>query len=176
MKLQEEKYRNLFVKEFSANEIQYDNEFKRIIKENSDSDDLRLRFYHAVFEKLINQIKTEFSENENYRYFINTRYNLFITALKGDNIDTTKLDNELEELNSEISKNNHSKKNNFVYQPDNKIYNLNTKYGRKKAREQAQRNYINGTPEYRQEIDNMKAIAWTIIIIIAVIIYLIKNI
>ncbi|MGE9311084.1 hypothetical protein ACLOAU_05540 [Niabella sp. CJ426] len=51
-----------------------------------------------------------------------------------------------------------------------KQYNLNTKYGRRKAREQAQYNYDNGTPEYRDDIDSMKTIAWLVIIVIAIIV------
>lgn len=51
-----------------------------------------------------------------------------------------------------------------------KQYNLHTKYGRRKAREQARYNYDNGTPEYRADIDHMKTIAWLVIIVIAVIV------
>ena len=54
--------------------------------------------------------------------------------------------------------------------PQRKQYNVHTKYGRGKAREQAQYNYDNGTPEYRSDIDNMKTIAWLVIIVIAVIV------
>ncbi|MBO9592405.1 MAG: hypothetical protein J7599_05795 [Niabella sp.] len=51
-----------------------------------------------------------------------------------------------------------------------KPYNPNTKYGRRKLREQAHYNYVNGTPEYRKDIDNIKAIVWVVIIAIVIII------
>jgi len=55
-----------------------------------------------------------------------------------------------------------------------KQYNPNTKYGRKKALEQARRNYANGTPEYQNDIDNIKIVLWIIVIIVAIIFYIIK--
>jgi hypothetical protein len=45
---------------------------------------------------------------------------------------------------------------------ENKNYNLNSKYGRRKAREQAARNYQNGSQEYRDGVDSAKA--WFVII------------
>jgi len=53
-----------------------------------------------------------------------------------------------------------------------KQYNLNTKYGRKKAREQAAQNYANMTPEQQAEHDNMGCLVTIIIIgIVAIIIF-----
>jgi uncharacterized membrane protein YvbJ len=61
----------------------------------------------------------------------------------------------------------------------NRNYNLNTKYGRKKAREQAHYNYTNGTPEYRDEIDKIKGCVWAVIIVgmilFGILIYLTKG-
>lgn len=51
-----------------------------------------------------------------------------------------------------------------------KPYNPNTKYGRRKLRDQAHYNYVNGTPEYRREVDNIGAIVWVVIIAIVIII------
>lgn len=51
-----------------------------------------------------------------------------------------------------------------------KPYNPNTKYGRRKLRNQAHYNYVNGTPEYRKDVDNMTAVFWIVVIIIAIII------
>lgn len=45
---------------------------------------------------------------------------------------------------------------------ENKNYNLNSKYGRRKAREQAARNYQNGSQEYRS------AKAWFVMIAIII--------
>ena len=53
-----------------------------------------------------------------------------------------------------------------------KQYNLNTKYGRKKAREQAAQNYANMTPEQQSEHDSMGCFAVAVIIgIVAIIIF-----
>jgi uncharacterized membrane protein YvbJ len=55
----------------------------------------------------------------------------------------------------------------------NKPYNPNTKYGRRKLREQAKYNYDNGSQEYRDEIDKIGCVTWTIIFVIVGIIFLI---
>lgn len=46
-------------------------------------------------------------------------------------------------------------------------YNYNTKYGRKKAREQARYKYETGTPEYRAEIDTYSFWTWAVVLAIA---------
>jgi len=51
---------------------------------------------------------------------------------------------------------------------ENKQYNLNTKYGRRKAREQAKNKYDNGTQEYRNEIDTIGGYVWLVIILIMI--------
>lgn len=53
-----------------------------------------------------------------------------------------------------------------------KEYNLNTKYGRRKAREQAYENYQNLTPEEKQEHDSYGCMLFAVIIGIVVIIIL----
>ncbi len=50
--------------------------------------------------------------------------------------------------------------------------NPNTKYGRKKLREEADYNYQNGTPEYRESIDQIGCAVWSFIIVIAIIIFI----
>lgn len=61
----------------------------------------------------------------------------------------------------------------------NRYYNPNTKYGRRKARAQAQYNYDTGTPEYRNDINRIGCCVWSVIMVIAVIfgmlIYLAKG-
>jgi hypothetical protein len=53
-----------------------------------------------------------------------------------------------------------------------KQYNPNTKYGRKKAREQAAQNYDNMTPEQKAQYDSDGCIVMAIIIgIVAIIIF-----
>lgn len=51
------------------------------------------------------------------------------------------------------------------FTPRRRNYNLNTKYGRKKANEQARWNYENGDQKYRDDIDRYTRIFWTILII-----------
>jgi len=51
-----------------------------------------------------------------------------------------------------------------------KQYNLNTKYGRKKAREQAAQNYDNMTPEQKAEHDSVGCVFALVIIGIVTII------
>jgi hypothetical protein len=56
-----------------------------------------------------------------------------------------------------------------------KPYNPNTAYGRRKLREEAQRNYENMTPEQRAEVDSYKTgfmLIFIVIVIVAVIIYI----
>ena len=176
MTIDETKYNNLFINKFKADATQLDSEFKRVTNEHGYAEEIKLDFYKAVFEKLITQFKKEVTKDENYDYIITTLYNLFIKALKEDNIDTTKFETDLAKFRkNDLAKIQISQKSGpGTYVPENKIYNLNTKYGRRKAREQAMRNYENGTPEYRREIDNIKAIVWFIIIVIVVIFYFIR--
>jgi hypothetical protein len=53
-----------------------------------------------------------------------------------------------------------------------KQYNLNTKYGRKKAREQAAQNYANMTPEEKSNQDSVGCVfALVVIAIMTIIIF-----
>lgn len=56
-----------------------------------------------------------------------------------------------------------------------KPYNPNTAYGRRKLREEAQRNYENMTPEQKAEVDSYKTgcmLIFIVIVIVGVIIYI----
>jgi hypothetical protein len=58
--------------------------------------------------------------------------------------------------------------------PQRKPYNPNTAYGRRKLREEAQRNYENMTPEQKAEVDTYKTgcmLIYIVVVIVAVIIY-----
>ena len=48
----------------------------------------------------------------------------------------------------------------------------NGKYSPKKARKDALKKYLTGTPEYRREIDNIGCVVWGVIITIIVIIFI----
>jgi hypothetical protein len=172
----ETKYNSLFINKFKVNATQLDSDFKRVVEEHGYSEEIKLDFYKAVFESCITQFKKEVNKDENYDYVITTLYNLFIKALKEDNIDSTKIETDLETFKTiELPKiemlQNTSPSTNT---PEYKAYNLNTKYGRRKAREQAMRNYENGTPEYQREIDNIGTVVWIIIIVIAAIFFIVK--
>lgn len=176
MTIDETKYNNFFINKFKADATQLGSEFKRTIDEHGYSETTKLDFYKAVFEKLITQFKNEVTKDENYDYIITTLYTLFIRILKEDNIDTTKFEADLTKFKKiELAKIKTSPKiSPQAYAPIYRTYNLNTKYGRRKAREQAIRNYENGTPEYKEEIDNIKAVVWLIIIVISIICFFIK--
>lgn len=60
--------------------------------------------------------------------------------------------------------------------PEYRNYNPNSKYGRRKAREQAARNYANGTPEYRKERDEFIGCFWMCAIAIIIIVFIIVGI
>ena len=176
--IDEVKYNRLFLEKFQANKSQLDSEFKRIIEQYGYTEEIKLAFYTAVFKTLIKQFKKDLPKNDNYAHIIINSYTIFIKALKEDDINTTEFENDLNLfVNEETPKNvKISKpKHHTVFIPEDKQYNLNTKYGRRKAREQAARNYQNGTPEYKRQIDNMRIVAYIIIAIILVICYLVKK-
>jgi hypothetical protein len=120
-------------------------------------------------------------KNEFYKDNVIALYNLFINALKEDGIEYSSGEEKL----SNFKQNkfplvvlyamglNPTADNEYI--PTDKQYNPNTKYGRKKAREQAQRNYDNGTDQYRNDCDNIKLVLWLIVIVIAIIFFFIKS-
>jgi hypothetical protein len=175
MSIDENKYNTLFITKFKANEDEFLSELKRVKDYYGKSEEIKLEFYKASFKALIAQFKRELPKDENYDYIITTLYNYFIKALKEDGFDASQYTTELEAFRAtELPKLVIQKKVQNNYIPQYKAYNLNTKYGRRKAREQALRNYENGTPEYRQEIDNIKTVVWLIIIVIVIIGFIIK--
>lgn len=57
--------------------------------------------------------------------------------------------------------------------PEYRNYNPNSKYGRRKMREQAARNYQNGSPEYRNSRDEAMAVFWVIAFIITLVVFVV---
>lgn len=55
----------------------------------------------------------------------------------------------------------------MAYRPPNP----NTKYGRKRMRDEAQYKYDTGTPEYRGEIDTIKGWVWFVVMLIALVVF-----
>ena len=177
MKLDENKYRDLFVYRFKANPELYDSDFKRTITNKGNTLEVKVDFYKRSFDAIIDKFKTDLDKDENYDFIISALYKLFINALRGDGINADKYDAALVKFKTkELPSLNIQKVQQAAdrFQTRNRIYNPNTKYGRRKAREQAQWNYENGTPEYRREIDNIKVIVWTVIIVLVVVFYLFK--
>jgi hypothetical protein len=157
--MEHKKYRDFFLYKLFANANDFDNEYKRVIEEHGKSREIEVEFYKAAFESVINNIKKEIPIDYDR---IQNGYREFIILLRQDEIEVTELVIE----KSKFTSNDFSAN----YKP----YNPNTKYGRKKGREQAQRNYENGSEEYRKEIDNIKIVVWVIIIVIAIFFFIIK--
>lgn len=161
----------MFIHDLKANANDFDKEYKRVIEELGQSNETKLMFYKAVFKSLIESYKKQSAETSTITYC----YSKFINVLKKDNIDVTDYIIESAQFTSEEAIKKYSWLDNKpTYTPTYKAYNPNTKYGRKKALEQAQRNYANGSDEYRSDIDNIKIIVWTIVIIVAVLFFFIK--
>lgn len=182
--MDETKYRNLFVIHFCGSANDFDNEFKRVIKENGYSEDLKKEFYFAAFDSLIDLNKRLLiRKDEFYKDNVIALYNLFINALKEDGLHYS----SVEEKRTNFEQNEfptvvlyakglkHYTSDDNEYIPSNKEYNPNTKYGRRKTREQAQLNYKNGTDEYRKDSDNIKLVLWLIVIVIAILFFIIKS-
>lgn len=166
MEINEAKYHGLFINKFKVNPNDLSQELARIKNEYGNSEEIKLEFYSQVFAKVIEQFKREVKNDKNYVPTISILYNYFIESLEEDKLDASKYKNELKKFitNSVVE-----------YKPSEKIYNLNSKYGRRKAREQAHRNYENGTPEYRREIDNIRWIIWLVIGGIALAVFFLRG-
>ena len=170
MNISEVKYNQLLLTEFKGSKVQLHSEFVRVIEEHGYSEEIKVDFYKGAFTSLMAWHKRHTRKDELYYEHITNLYNIFIDALKEDGIDTSDVEAELEEF----------KKNEISFflnssNSENRIYNPNSKYGRKKAREQAMRNYENGTPEYRAEQDNIKAWAMVILVIVVAVFYWLKS-
>lgn len=176
MEFPEEKYRQLFLKKFYTNETLFESELQRCKKEYGNTYEMKVKFFSETFKTLMAQFKKELPKDIQYPQTISTLYNIFISALEEDGIDSQKFQQELEVFRTEIKSNDFQQISVEAEDslPTFKKYNLNTKYGRKKAREQAASNYENGTEEYKREIDNIGAFVWIIVIIIGAVIALIK--
>ncbi|POY40526.1 hypothetical protein C3L50_03220 [Flavobacterium alvei] len=171
MKLSETKYNKLLLTEFKGDKNQLHTEFVRVIEEHGYSEEIKIDFYKAAFNSLMNWHKTHTRKDEFYYDYLINLYVIFINALEEDEIDTSDIEAELEEFKTNKIPIYLSSTSAL----ENRNYNPNTKYGRKKAREQALRNYENGTPEYRKEQDNIKVWAMVILIIGVVIFYWLKS-
>jgi hypothetical protein len=172
LKLSETKYNKLLLKEFKGDKNQLHSEFVRVIDKHGYSEGIKIDFYKGAFTSLMNWHKKHTRKDELYYDYLINLYNIFINALKEDDINTDDIEAELEEFKTNKTPIFLSSR---ISAPENRNYNPNTKYGRKKAREQAMRNYENGTPEYRAEQDNIKVWAMVILIIGVVIFYWLKS-
>ena len=182
--MDETKYRNLFVIGLHASANDFDSEFKRVIKENGYSEDLKKEFYFAAFNSIIDvNKKLLVRKDEFYKDNVMALYNLFINALKEDGVDYSSVEekqtnfeqNEFPSIVLYAKGLKHYTPAANEYISTHKEYNPNTKYGRKKAREQAHRNYENGTDEYRSDSNNIKLILWLIVIVVSIIFFIIKS-
>jgi len=155
------RYNSIFINLFKVSSIQFENEYQRVINIHGDSEEIVIQFYLEAFKTLISQIKKELVHDVQYDSIISNLYKQFIDALKQDNLDSAIIQNEFDEFKKGIAKNVSNiatKTKNDSY----KSYNLNTKYGRRKAREQAWRNYSQLSPEKKSKYN----LAMTIILIL----------
>lgn len=165
--MESKKYRDFFLYKLFANADDFDNEYKRIIEEYGQSDEIEIDFYKSAFKSVIKNLKNEVPLNYDR---IQNGYKEFIFLLQQDNIEVTDLVIE----KSKFTDSNLKASMSIKQIPTFKAYNPNTKYGRRKAREQALLNYENGSEEYRNGIDNIKMVIWLIIIVIAILFFIIK--
>jgi hypothetical protein len=165
------KYRDFFIYTLRSNVNDFDNEYKRVIEEFGQSNETKLEFYKATFQSVINHLKNEIPVDSDR---IQNSYKEFIHALRQDDNKVTDLVIEKSKFRIIDLKANMPIKQTPTYTPTHNTYNPNTKYGRRKAREQAQRNYENGSDEYRNDIDNIKIVVWLIVIVIAILFFIIK--
>lgn len=172
LKISQAKYNELLINRFKGNSVQFHNEFARIIKEHGYSEEIKIDFYKSAFKSIMKSHMKWAKENEaNYNH-VENMYNIFIDALIVDKISTSDIELDLTEFRS---KKPSIFLNPGAFVPENRYYNANTKYGRKKAREQSLRNYENGSSQYRAEQDNIKAITIVILIVGVVIYYWLKS-
>lgn len=166
--MEHKKYRDFFLYKLYANTNDFDNEYKRVIEEFGKSDKIEEDFYKAAFKSVINNLKNEIPLDDDR---ILDGYRDFIRLLREDEIEVTDLVNQ----ESEFASGDHRTSMTLKHSPTYKPYNPNSKYGRRKAREQAQRNYENGNEEYRNEIDQITIVLWSIIIVITILFFIIKT-
>lgn len=173
--IDENKYNKLFVEKFKADEAELKNDLKRFVKKCGHSEEVKLSFYKGKFVDLIYHFKTELPKTEDYEKVIMALYECFIMALKEDNIEVSRLEIELRKFKLKVNLKIPLEKQVYnYYRPEHRTYNLNTQYGRRKAREQAIRKYENGSQEYRDEIDKIRTIVWLIIIVITIFVFIMK--
>ena len=172
MKISQAKYKELLINRFKGNSVQFHSEFDRIIKEHGFSEEIKIDFYKSAFKAIMKSYEEWAKKREaNYNH-VEDMYNVFIDALIVDKISTSDIELDLAEFRS---KKPARFLNSDTFVPDTKYYNANTKYGRKKLREQSLRNYENGSPQYRAEQDNIKVIAMVILIVGVIIYYWLKS-
>lgn len=175
MPIDEIKYNNLFFEKFKVPRADLDQGFEKFVVARGKTEKAKLAFYEVLFKMSITRFKDELPKDDNYDYIISALYDIFINALKADGIDVTKHEAGL--MTFKYEEYNRKEKLRMAksdFQPVSKQYNLNTKYGRRKARDHALYTYENGSPEYRKEIDRIGVVVWLIIIAIALIIFFVK--
>jgi hypothetical protein len=172
LKISEAKYNQLLISRFKGNSAQLHSEFARVIKEHGYSEEIKVDFYKSAFKAIVKSYSEWVKESETNFNHVEDMYNVFIDALIADKISTKDVELDLTEFRS---KKPAKFLNSDTFVPDNRYYNANTKYGRKKLREQSLRNYENGSPQYKAEQDNIKAIAMVILIVGVIIYYWLKS-
>lgn len=159
--IDESKYNDFFINTLKANSSQFYSEYNRVMKEYGDSEKMKITFFTQAFDVIVSQFKNEIPQNHESLSFLIYSYNRFIEILNADNIDSSKQQKELQELKNQTYK---------YDSPKQKQYNLNTKYGRKKWREEGLKEYQKLSAD---EKINRNVIGILIVVVICVIMYLI---
>jgi len=159
--IDESKYNNFFLDTLKANPSQYYSEYDRVMKEYGNSEKTKIAFYTQAFDVIVSQFKNEMPQNRESLSFLIYTHNRFIEILNDDDIDSSNLQKDLEELKNQT----------YIYDsPRQKKYNLNTKYGRRKWREEGFQEYQKLSAE---EKINRNVIGILIVVVICIIMYFI---
>jgi ATP-dependent Clp protease ATP-binding subunit ClpA len=157
--MDEGKYNFLFINSFGVNRDQLYSEYKRIINEHGNSEEIKIAFYSQAFENVMTQFENEMEKNETSFSTITFCYNSFIRHLDDDGIDSSNQKMQLERFQRKYND----------YKGHDKKHNLNTKYGRQKWREQKQKEYYSLSSEEKL---NRNIIGILILIGLSIIVYL----
>ena len=153
------KYDDFFLNTLKANSSQYQNEYNRVMNEYGDSEKMKIAFYTQTFDVIVSQFKNEMLQNHESLSFLIYTHNRFIEILNEDDIDSSKLQKNLEELKNQANTFDSSRQ---------KKYNLNTKYGRRKWREEGLKEYQKLSAD---EKINRNVIGILIVVMICIIMY-----
>ena len=102
--IDESKYNNFFLDTLKANPSQYYSEYDRVMKEYGNSEKTKIAFYTQAFDVIVSKFKNEMPQNRESLSFLIYTHNRFIEILNDDDIDSSNLQKDLEELKNQQNK------------------------------------------------------------------------